>query len=263
MQSFLVEFSDARLAVGAHGARHFGFGDEGFLAAHADVGFLCEFHEAAEGRGGDGDGAGVFSGEELGGFFFAEDGVEDAAEGFGELVVEVVFGVDGDVVFEHEDGVFGAFVVFGAAAAFDDDIGDAVAERGCGAEVALFHAFHEFDVRLFAGVVLFFFGEGFGDDEFGHVDFVLEEVGDGGFDIATDMSAYYSYWTGDSTYSCAPWTSWSINIFRKIVSMTFCTSRQLSLRTVSIPLLSILSYFAGVVQYKPAYRFLLIKRYGK
>jgi hypothetical protein len=28
------------------------------------------------------------------------------------------------------------------------------------------------------------FGEGFGDDELGHVDFVLEELGDGVFDIA-------------------------------------------------------------------------------
>lgn len=31
----------------------------------------------------------------------------------------------------------------------------------------------------------------------------------------------------------------------------------------SIPLVSILSYFLGLVQYKPAYRFLLISKYGK
>ena len=35
---------------------------------------------------------------------------------------------------------------------------------------------------LFGRVVVF--GEGFCDDEFGHVDFVLEEVGDGVFDVA-------------------------------------------------------------------------------
>ena len=31
---------------------------------------------------------------------------------------------------------------------------------------------------------VFGFREGFRDDEFGHVDFVLEEVGDGVFDVA-------------------------------------------------------------------------------
>lgn len=53
--------------------------------------------------------------------------------------------------------------------------------------VALFHAFGEFDVGLFVGVAFLFvffvflifsvafFGEGFGDDKVGHVDFVLEE----------------------------------------------------------------------------------------
>ena len=38
---------------------------------------------------------------------------------------------------------------------------------------------------------------------------------------------------------------------------------QLSLRTVSIPLQSILSCTSGRVKYKPAYLFLLISRYGK
>ena len=37
-------------------------------------------------------------------------------------------------------------------------------------------------MRLFGSVVGF--GEGFGDDERGHVDFVLEEEGDLSFDIA-------------------------------------------------------------------------------
>lgn len=147
---------------------------------------MCEFHETAEGGRGDGDGARVFACQELPGFLFAEDGVEDAAQRFRELVVEVVFGVDGDVVFEDVDGVFGPFVVFGAAGTFDYDIGDAVAESGCGAGVALAHAFGEFDVGLFGGVVGF--GESFGDDEIGHVDFVLEEGGDHVFDVANRHS---------------------------------------------------------------------------
>ena len=73
----------------------------------------------------------MFAREELTGLLLAEDGVEDAAERFGELVVEVVFRVDGDVVFEDEDRVLGFLVVFGAAGALDDDVGDAVAEGGC------------------------------------------------------------------------------------------------------------------------------------
>lgn len=40
------------------------------------------------------------------------------------------------------------------------------------------------------------------------------------------------------------------------------TSRQLSRRTVSMPLVSILSHLSGLVHSRPAYRFLLISRYG-
>jgi len=39
---------------------------------------------------------------------------------------------------------------------------------------------------LLCGVVGF--GKGFSDDEFGHVDFVLKEIGDGVFDVAGDVS---------------------------------------------------------------------------
>ena len=114
--------------------------------------------------------------------FLAEDRVEDAAEGFGKLVIEVVFRVDRDVVFEDENGVFAPLVVFGAAGALDDDVGDAVSEGGGRAGVSLLHSVGELNVGLFTGVVRF--GEGLCDDEFGHVDFVLEEVGDGVFDVA-------------------------------------------------------------------------------
>lgn len=174
-QCFGVEFPDAGSAVLADGARHLRGGAERLFAAHACEGFFREFHEAAQRGHGDGDGARVFAREELTSLFFAEDGVEDSREGFGELVVEIVFRVDGQVVLEHEDGIFGAFVVFGTAGALDDDIGDAVAQVGCGPGVAFAHAFGEFDVRLFGDVIGF--REGFCDDEVGHVDFVLEEGG--------------------------------------------------------------------------------------
>lgn len=171
MQRLLIQLPDPRSTVLADGAFHLGFTDERLLAAHAGLGFLRELHQPAEGGGRDADGAGVLAREELAGLLLAEDGLEDADEGFGELVVEVIFCVDGNVVFEHEDWVLGALVVLGAAGAFDDNVRDAVAEGGRGAGVALLHAFGELDVGLFRGVVAF--GKGFGDDEFGHVDFVL------------------------------------------------------------------------------------------
>ena len=102
------------------------------------------------------------------------------------MVVEVVLGVDGDVVLEHEDGVLAALVVLSATGALDDDVSHAVAECGCGAGVPLAHALGELDVRLLGGVVGF--GESFGDDEFGHVDAVLEQVGDGVFDVAAEYN---------------------------------------------------------------------------
>ena len=63
-------------------------------------------------------------------------------------MVEIVLGVDGDVVLEDVDGVFASLVVFGVAGAFDDDVGDAVAEGWRGSFVAFFHAFGEGDVGL-------------------------------------------------------------------------------------------------------------------
>ena len=167
-----VELAGAGPAVGAHGAGHFLLAHERLLAAHARLRLLGELHEPAEGGRGDGDGARVLARQELARLFVAEDGVEDAAEGLGELVVEVVFRVDGDVVLEYEDGVFAPLVVLGAAGALDDNVGNAVAESGGRAGVALLHAVGELDVGLLILVVGF--GEGFGDDEFGHVDFVLE-----------------------------------------------------------------------------------------
>ena len=182
-----VQFARPGPAVGADGAAHFFLADEGFLAAHARLRLFGKLHESAEGGRRDGDGARVFAREELAGFF-AEDRFEDPAEWFGELVVEVIFGIDGDVVFEDEDGIFASLVVLGAAGTLDDYVGDTVAEGGSGAGVSLLHSVGKFDVGLFAGVVGF--GEGFCDDEFGHVDFVLEEVGDGVFDIARRRGNY-------------------------------------------------------------------------
>lgn len=124
----------------------------------------------------------MFACQELAGFLLAKNRVEYAAERFRKLVVQVVFCVDGDVVFEHKDGIFRALVVFGTAGSLDDDVGDAVAESWGRAGVTLFHALGEFNMGLFGCVVGF--RKGFCDDEFGHVDFVLEEIGDGVFHIA-------------------------------------------------------------------------------
>mmetsp|Transcript_30359 Transcript_30359/g.99138 ORF Transcript_30359/g.99138 Transcript_30359/m.99138 type:complete len:258 (-) Transcript_30359:1808-2581(-) len=64
-------------------------------------------------------------------------------------------------------------------------------------------------------------------------------------------------------YSTAPSTSLSSRIFFRHVPTTRRTSRQLSRRTVSMPLASSLSWRSGRVQYSPAYRFLFISRYGQ
>ena len=45
--------------------------------------------------------------------------------------------------------------------------------------------------------------------------------------------------------------------------MRVTTSGQLSRRTVSMPFVSILSHTSGLLQYRPAYRFLFMSRYGK
>ena len=191
MQRLLVQLADPRAAVLAHRARHLFLADERLLAAHTRLGPLGELHQPPERGGRNGDGAGVLAREQLTGFPFAQDGVEDAAEGFGELVLEVIFRVDGDVVFEHEDGVFGALVVLCAAGAFDDNVGDAVAESGRGAGITLFHPLCELDMGLLGGVVVFGLGEGFRDDKFGHVDFVLQKVRDCFFDVAEKLLVRY------------------------------------------------------------------------
>lgn len=182
VQRLLVQLTHPRRVIGTHRALTLFFPCQGFLATHTRLGFLGKFHETAYFGCRDGDGAGVITCQQGLGFCLAEDGLEDAAEGFGELIVEVVFCVDGDVVLEDVDGVFGAFEILGASRAFDHDIGYTVAEGGGGTGVALLHAVGELDVSLLGGVVIF--GEGFRDDELGHVDAVLKEVGDGVFDVS-------------------------------------------------------------------------------
>lgn len=126
-QRLRVQFPNPRSAILAHGTRHLGLRAQGLLAAHARLGLLCEFHQTAGRGGSDGDGARVFACEELTGFLFAEDRFEDATQGFGELVVKIVFGVDGEVVLEDVDGVFGALVVLCTSRAFDYHVGDTIA----------------------------------------------------------------------------------------------------------------------------------------
>lgn len=177
-----VQLARAGPAVGAHGAGHLLLADQRLLAAHARLRLLGEFHQPSERGRRDGDGPRVLACQQLAGFLLAEDRVEDPAEWLRELVVEVVFCVDGDVVFQHEDGIFAPLVVLGATGTLDDDVGDTVAQCGSGAGVAFLHSVGKLDMGLFVGVVGF--GESFCDDEFGHVDLVLEEVGDGVFDVA-------------------------------------------------------------------------------
>ena len=124
----------------------------------------------------------MLASKELTSFLLAEDGIEDTSQRLSELIVKIVFCINRNIVLKHKDRIFRSLVVFGAACTFDNDIGDTIAESGGGACVALLHALGELDVGLFGGVIGF--GEGFCDDEFGHVDFVLEEVGDGVFDVA-------------------------------------------------------------------------------
>jgi hypothetical protein len=54
----------------------------------------------------------------------------------------------------------------------------------------------------------------------------------------------------------------SMSSLSRHVEMTLRTSAQLSRRTVSMPLVSILSHLSGVVHRRPAYRFLEMSRYG-
>ena len=101
-----VELAEARAAVLADGAGGLGRARQRLLAAHAGLRLAGELHEAAHGRGGDGDAARVLAREQLPGLLLAQDRLEDAAERLRELVVEVVLGVDGQVVLEHVDWVF-------------------------------------------------------------------------------------------------------------------------------------------------------------
>ncbi len=64
--------------------------------------------------------------EERLGLGLAEDGLEDAPQGLGQLVVQVVLGVDGHVVLENVDGVFGPLKVLGARRTLDHHIGHAI-----------------------------------------------------------------------------------------------------------------------------------------
>ena len=57
-------------------------------------------------------------------------------------------------------------------------------------------------------------------------------------------------------------TSFLTNINSSISFSIVRIKLQLSLRTVSIPLVSILSYLFSFVQYKPAYLFLFNNKYG-
>lgn len=161
VQCLCVKFTYTRSTIVANCASSFEFADKRLLASHTRLGLLGKFHEAAEGRSGNGNGAGMVTCEKGVGFLFAKDGLEDTAEWVGELVFEIVLGIDRDVVLEDVYRVFGSLVIFGTSGSFDDDIGHTVTKSWGGASISLLHALCEFDVCLFGGVVRL--GEGFGD----------------------------------------------------------------------------------------------------
>ena len=173
-QRLRVELAKPGPTVLAHGPGRLRRARQRLLAAHARRRLLGKLHQRALRRGGDGDAARVFARQQLARLLLAQDGLEDAAERLGQLVVQVVLGVDRDVVFEHVDGIFRFLVVSRSARALDDDVGHAVAHVGGGALVALSHAFREFGVGLFGVVVVFgLLRQSFRDDEVGHVNLVL------------------------------------------------------------------------------------------
>lgn len=92
------------------------------------------------------------------GLLLSQNGLEDSSKGFGKLIVEVVLRINRDAVFEDIHGVFGLFIIFCAGRAFDDNIGDAVAEGWCRTGVTLSHTLGKLGVGLFGGVFAFGFG---------------------------------------------------------------------------------------------------------
>ncbi len=171
----------------------------GFLQPRHVAVLLGKLHEPALRGRRHRDGPRVVAREQLLCLALTQDGLEDADQRLGELVLEIVLCVNRDVVLEHVDGVLGVLVVLAAAGALDHDVGDAVAERGRRARIALLHAHGELDVGLSGGVSLVVLGGGgrgivgglllvsvlgerFGDDEVRHVDLVLQQVRHGVLD---------------------------------------------------------------------------------
>lgn len=64
------------------------------------------------------------------GCLFAKNRLEDAHERLGELVLEVVLGVDRDVVLEHVKRILGLLVRSGVFGALDDDVCESASARG-------------------------------------------------------------------------------------------------------------------------------------
>lgn len=105
VQGLRVELAEARTAVLTDCAVRLVLACERLLTSHAGLRLLRELHQATEGRGCDGDGTGVFARKQLACLLLTEDGFEDTAQRVCELVIEVVFCVDGDVVFENVERI--------------------------------------------------------------------------------------------------------------------------------------------------------------
>jgi hypothetical protein len=185
-QSLLIQLAEAITVVLADGTVLLVFASQGFLAAHACLGLLGKLHQTTHCRSSDTDGSCVLTGQELTSLFLTQDGLEDTTKRLGKLVVKVISGIDGQVVLQDEDGIFGLFVVLCTSSTFDHDICDTITERRSRTCVTLLHTLGELDVSLFGSVVILC--QRFGDHQVGHIDFVLQQLGDSLFDETVIVS---------------------------------------------------------------------------
>jgi hypothetical protein len=178
VEQLLVYFWLERFACGAEGAC---VCVDGVFAAETLRLYLCKAHDARVFWGFDAFDACVFAEKETLGV--CDDGLEDVDDGVAQLFVDVVFGVDWDVVLEGIERVFAPVGYLCALRSLDDDVGHAVSDAGCSCRVASAHALGQLDVCLFGAVFVLFFGQRLADDEHGDVDVAGKHIADEGADV--------------------------------------------------------------------------------
>ena len=181
-ERFLIEFAEARSTFLAHCAPSLVLADERLLAPQACFRLLGEFHETTHGGSRDRNGPRMLPGQQRCRFFLAENRLEDTGQWLRQLVFQIVLGVDGEVVFQDVDGIFGLFIPFCACCTLYHHVGDPISKGRCRAGIACTHSFRKLGVCLLAGVVGL--RQCLGDDQIRHIDFVLEQLGNRILDIA-------------------------------------------------------------------------------